>query len=244
MNDTMRNNRQQLFWGSIILLVLSGAVGCSKAGSSLTVTAVTYVSVINEAPYSSAVDIYLNGTLVSPTGGIAPGEYSTQYGSVKPVTYTVDFKKAGTDTLLYEIPASSYDTSNFYTLILYNTAPGSAAVQAVKILDNFTQVTSTNAYFRFFNMSPDVPDADLYMNGSIVQQQRTPADNVDNLTYDEFQAVNPEAYNLQVKSSSTDSVLATLSSVPLAAGGVYTIFLNGTDKSANNLAISVLQASF
>jgi hypothetical protein len=82
------------------------------------------------------------------------------------------------------------------------------------------------------------------MNGSIVQQQRTPADNVDNLTYDEFQAVNPEAYNLQVKSSSTDSVLATLSSVPLAAGGVYTIFLNGTDKSANNLAISVLQASF
>src|SRR5580693_3218501 len=186
----MRNNRQQFFWGSIILLGLLGAAGCSKTGSTLTVTAVAYVSVINEAPYSAAVDIYLSGTLIT-TSGIPPGQYSKEYGSIKPGVYTVDFKKTGTDTLLYEIPASSFDTTSFYTLILYNTAPGSPAVQAVKIQDNFTSVTNTSAYYRFFNLSPDVSSADLYLNGSIVQLQRAPADNVNNLLYDEFQAVSP-----------------------------------------------------
>ncbi|HEV3326598.1 MAG TPA: DUF4397 domain-containing protein [Puia sp.] len=240
----MRNNRQQFFWGSIILLVLLGGAGCSKTGSSLTVTAVTYVSVINEAPYSGAVDIYLNGTLVSPSGGIAPGQYSTQYGSVKPGVYTVDFKKTGTDSVLYEIPASPFDTTNFYTLILYNSARGSSAVQAVKIADNFSSVTNTSAYYRFFNLSPDVPSANLYLNGSIAQLQRAPADYANNLTYDEFQAVSPGVYTLQVKSPTTDSVLAAHGSIALTAGSVYTIFLSGTDTSVNNLSINVLQASF
>jgi hypothetical protein len=243
MNGTMRNNRQQFFWGSIILLAWLGSTGCAKTGTSLTVTAVTYISVINEAPYSSAVDIYLNGTQISPSGGIAPGQYSKEYGSVVPGVYAVDFKKAGTDTLLYEIPASSFDTTNFYTLILYNTARGSSAVSAVKLLDDFSSVTNTSAYYRFFNLSPDVPSADLYLNGSIGQLQRAPADYVNNPIYDAFQAVTPNAYNLEVKSSSTNSVLAT-GSVELAAGSVYTIFLSGTDTSSNNLSVSVLQASF
>jgi hypothetical protein len=239
----MRNNHQQVFWVPIILLVLLGGAGCSKTGSSLTVTAITYVSVINEAPYSGTVDIYLNGTLVT-SGGIAPGQYSKEYGSVKPGVYTVDFKKTGTDSLLYEIPASSFDTTHFYTLILYNTARGSSAVQAVKIPDDFSSVTNTSAYYRFFNLSPDVSSADLYLNGSIAQLQRAPADYVNNPMYTEFQSVSPNVYNLQVKSPATDSVLAALPSVELAAGSVYTIFLNGTDTSANNLSINVLPASF
>ncbi len=244
MNDTMRSNRQQFFWGSIILIVLSGSVGCSKSGSSsLTFTPVSYVSILNEAPYGTAVDIYLNDTLVSPVGGIATGQYSTQYGSVKPGVYKVDFKKAGTDSLLFEIPASSFDTTSFYTLLLYNTAPGNPAVQAIKILDNFTSITNSYAYYRFFNLSPDASAADFYLDNTIVQHQRTPADNASNLSYNQFQSINPAIYNLQVTVSGTDSVLAMSNAVTLGQGGVYTIFLSGT-KSANNLAISVLPASY
>lgn len=221
---------------------LSAFGGCIKSTPTSTApTPVCYVSVMNVAPYSSATDIYFNGTVVSPSGGIAPGQFSSQYGSVKPGTYTIDFKVAGTDSLLYSLPSVQYDTSNFYTLILYNTGPKSPAVAATSILDNFSSVTSTSAYYRFFNLNPDLPSVDLYLNGSAAQLDRTPADNVSNLMYDEFQAVNPEAYSIQVLKSGTDTVLTTSNATPLAAGAVYTIFLQGTSTTPY---ISVLSALY
>jgi hypothetical protein len=240
----MRNKHQQRFWSFMILVTLAAGAGCSKTSSLSDVPGFSYLTIINEAPYGSVVDIYLNGTLVSPSGGIAPGRYSKEYGSLKPGVYTVDFKKTGTDSLLFEIPASSFDIRKFYSLLLFNGAPGSATVQAVKVMDDFSAITTGGTYYRFFNLSPDVPAVDLYLNNSIAQLQRTPADNVDDPMYDEFQPVNPAVYSLQVKVSATDSVLATQNAISLVAGSVYTVFLSGTDRSANNLKISVLQASF
>jgi hypothetical protein len=240
-HDIMISNRQHFNWSSIILVFALAGAGCVKSSPSGTVTAICYVSVINEAPYSSATDIYFNGTLVSANGGIAPGQFSSQYGSVKPGVYTVDFKKTGTDSLLYELPAISYDTSNFYTLILFNTAPQSPAVQAARILDDFSSVTETNAYYRFFNLSPDMPSVNLYLNGTLSQSNRTPADNVSNVVYDEFQPLNPTVYDIQVKNANSDSVLAALPATAMAAGGVYTIFLEGTSAGVN---ISVLPAAY
>jgi hypothetical protein len=233
--------RQQFIWASIILIFTVG--GCAKSSASLTSNnnAYCYVSVMNEAPYSFATDIYFNGTLVSPTGGIPPEQYSTSYGQVKPGTYTIDFKKAGTDSLLFEMPAAAYDSSVFYTLIFYNTAAQSPAVQATRITDDFSSVTQTTAFYRFFNLSPDIPSVDLYLNNTVSAQDRTPADNVGNLLYDEFQPVNPAVYSLQVKNAN-DSVVASISSYPLTAGEAYTIFLQGTVKSG--VTLSVLPFAF
>lgn len=237
----MRNKYQHFIWSSIILVFVSAVGGCVKSSPGSSATPVCYVSVLNEAPYSSPTDIYFNGTLVTPAGGIQPGEFSSQYGSVKPGVYTVDFKVAGTDSLLYELPNTPYDTSNFYTLILYNTAPKSPVVSAANILDNFSSVTETSAYYRFFNLSPDIPSVDLYLSGTGVQFSRMPADNISDLVYDEFQAVNPMVYNIQVTKAGTDSVLATANSTPFAAGTVYTIFLQG---KSDSLSISVLPATY
>jgi hypothetical protein len=236
MKVTMRNNCKQFIWTSIILVFTFGS--CVKSGQSgLTVTnAVCYVSVMNQAPYSFATDIYFNGTLVSPTGGIAPEQFSAQYGAVKPGTYTIDFKKAGTDSLLFELPAMAYDTSVFYTLIFYNTAPGSAAVQATRITDDLSPITQASAFYRFFNLSPDMASVNLYLNGTAAEINRTPADNVGNLRYDEFFPLNPAVYNMQVKNTD-DSVLATINSIPLSAGDVYTIFLEGTAKAGVNITV-------
>src|SRR5271170_6793926 len=104
----MKNNRQHFTWGSIMLVFVFAGAGCVKSNSNAVNTnAVCYVSIMNMAPYSSAVDIYFNGTIVSATGGIGPGEYSSAYGSVKPGSYTIDFKVTGTDSLLFEIPAAT-----------------------------------------------------------------------------------------------------------------------------------------
>jgi hypothetical protein len=223
------------------LVVLLAGSGCSKPGVSFTQNPVAYVSIMNLAAYGSAVDIFFNGTLVSPSGGIAPGQFSTQYGQLKPGTYTVDFKKSGTDSLLYELPASPFDTTTFYTLLLYNTTAGSAAVGAVRILDDFSQVNGTSSYYRFFNMSPDAPNVNLYINGMISQTNRAPADNVSNQSYQQFQAISPGDYTLQVQKAANDSVLGSQNNYPFAAGSVYTVFLSGTSKG---MTVNVLPVVF
>lgn len=226
----------------MLVFVLAGA-GCLKStSSSTTPNAVCYVSVMNEAPYSSTVDLYFNGTVVSTTGGIAPGQYSSEYGSVKPGNYTVDFKVAGTDSLLYEIPAAAYDSSTFYTLILYNTAPKSPAVAAARIVDDFSSVTqTTNAYYRFFNLSPDAPGVDLYLSSTVAQTNRSPMDNLTNLSYDAFQPINSGTFTINVKKANTDTVLASLNPAEFMPSTVYTIYLNGT---SSNLAVNVLEATY
>ena len=223
------------------MVVLVFGSGCSKPGVTISQSQVAYVSIMNLAAYGNPVDIFFNSTLVSPSGGIAPGQFSTQYGQLKPGTYTVDFKKAGSDSLLCELPASAFDTTTFYTLILYNTTAGSPAVNAVRITDDFSQVNGASSYYRFFNMSPDAPNVNLYMNGMVSQTNRTPADNASNLTYQEFQAISPGDYTLQVRNAANDSVLGSQNNYPFAAGYVYTVFLTGTSKG---MTLNVLPVVF
>jgi|GEM_PF-378045 hypothetical protein len=245
----MRNNHQQLFWGTLALFCLAiGGWRCSKAGGTQTSTAVTYVAVINAAPYGPAADIYLNGTVVSASGGVSPGTYSQEYATFAPGNYAVSFDKTGTDSVLYAIPSSAFDTAAFYTLILYNASPGGTGViDAATITDNFSTTSQTTANYRFFNLSPDVPSCELYFNGTLVQTQRTPADNVSNLLYDQFQTLSPNSYTIVAKVSGGDSVLATTSTgVDLSTGNVFTIFLSGTNTATggNHLAINIMQAIF
>jgi hypothetical protein len=226
----------------MLAAVAGGLAGCTKAGISgaTTSNSVTYVSIMNLAPYSPWADIYLNGTLATAAGGIAPGKYSTSYGLLQPGDYDVQFKVAGADSLLAEIPSSAFDTMAFTTLILYNSA-GSATVQAIKIADNFSNVSLTSGNYRFFNMSPDEPGVDFYFNDNLVQSARQPADNVANPAFNLFQSVSPDSYTLQVKKAGSDSVLATLNNVTIAGGNAYTIFLFG---KASALNINVLPAVY
>jgi hypothetical protein len=244
----MRNNRQQFFWSFVALFCLAtGGWRCTKTGSSQNTTAVTYLSVINAASYGPAADMYMNGTLVTNSGGISPGAFSEEYATFAPGSYAVSFDKTGTDSVLSAIPASVYDTTDFYTLILYNASPGgSGVIDAVKITDNFSTTSENSANYRFFNLSPDVPACDLYLNNTLVQSQREPADNVGNTLWDQFQTLSPASYIITAKVSGGDSVLATSGAVNMTNGNVYTVFLSGTYTAAggNHLTMNVMQAVF
>jgi hypothetical protein len=243
----MINSRQQFFWSIGFLIFLAvGGEKCTKTSATVAngLGLATYVSVMNLAPYAPTVDIYLNDTLVSPLGGVPPGKYSTQYGSLRPGVYDVKFKKTGTDSLLGEIPASSFDSANFYTLILYNTQPGGGAAGAVKIHDDFSKVSPASANYRFLNLSPDVPAVDLYFDSTLRQNGQVPGNSASLASTAAFQPIAPATYTLQIKATGTDSVLASLNGVILTAGNVYTIFLSGTDRYTNNLSINVLTAIY
>jgi|SRR6185312_3925359 len=239
----MKNKLQQFFWSTIILALVAGMSGCVKGGATVNVSPISYISIINEAPYSPAADIYFNGTLVTSAGGIAPGRFSNTYGQLKPGKYVVDFKKAGTDSVMAEIPSTDFDTSAFSTIVLYNLAADSSQLQAARIIDDFSQVTTGYAYYRFFNLSPDVPAASLFLNNASQQTNRAPADNITtSAAYDAFQSVSAADYTVQIRNSNSDSVLCTALNVQLSTGYGYTIFLGGTAKTG--YVANVLQAVF
>ncbi len=241
----MRKSTRNLFSAASFLVILSTiGTSCSKTGSTFTTTPVTYLSLINEAGYSGSTSVYLNDTLATTSGGIAAGTFSPKYGTVRPGYYDVKFDAAVSGNLLSELPSSDYDTLNFYTLILYNTS-GGASVQSVKIWDDFSKLSTINANYRFFNLSPDEPKVDLYLNNTIVSANRTIADNTSNTLYNSFQPTPAGIYTIAIKIAGTDSVITTLSQSSMTVGNAYTVFLGGNSGSTSNpLLINVLQASY
>lgn len=217
---------------------------CLKTGTNNTTnsTNVSFVTLMNMAPYSSSTEVFFNDDKKTPA--IPPGSYSTNYGQVTPGAYEVKFKVANSDSLLSDLPNSYYDSLGFYTLILYNPTAGSA-VSSMKITDDFSTLSYSGANYRFFNLCPDFPTVDLYLNGTEVQPGRTLADNANSSYFNSFASITAGGYAIQVKKSGTDSVIATISSVSLQQGNAYTIFLQGSShNSSNQVALSILQAAY
>jgi hypothetical protein len=218
--------------------------GCSKTGTSASTSPVTYLSLINASAYPNNATVLLNDTLATVSAGIAPGQYSPRYGTVKPGSYAVKFESAASDSVLSEIPTSSFDTLNFYTLVMYSTSLN-GVIQSAKIADDFSTISSSLANYRFFNLSPIHTKVDFYLNATIAQQGRTTGDNFNNSLLNGFQQVNGGTYTVTVKSAGTDSVIVSTGNLTLTLGAAYTIFLGGVDGSSTNpLVINVLQAQY
>jgi hypothetical protein len=239
-----RSTRKFIFLAVFLGFVLFLQMGCSKTGTSLVTSPVTYLSLINASALSSNVTVLLNDTAATVAGGIAAGQYSHKYGTVRPGTYDIKFETAASDSLLTEIPSFAFDTLNFYTMLVY-TVPQTGVVRSALIQDDFSTLSSMQANYRFFNLCSTHPNVDLYLNSTLVSQGRTTADNANNLSLNGFQTATPATYTLTAKVAGTDSVIVSAGNVQLAIGNAYTIFLSGVDGSASNpLSINVLLASY
>ena len=229
------------------MLLVAGALsfialltGCIKDVSNTPPSPKTYISVMHLAPRAPAVQLYFNGTQAS--SAINPGVVSASYASLAPSAFSVDFKKASSDSVVANIPSDIYDSLKFYTLLLYNI--DSTHARAVKIEDDFSMLTSDKAYFRFFHMSPDIGNVDLFFESNAVATGRQYVDNVTSNYYNEFNPITSNTYNIYVKKAGVDSVIATANQVLLSPGSAYTIFLKGIPGGTGGtaLGVSVLQA--
>jgi hypothetical protein len=191
------------------------------------------------APRASSVEIYLNSTVSS--SAIASGAYSSAYSGLDPGFFTINFKKASTDSLMASIPADYYDSLNFYTLVLYNTLPGNA-VQAFAIHDDYSVLSDSKTCYRFFHMSPDIGDVDVYFNSEKWEQGRTYAD-VAYGGYSQYTQKPGNSYTIAVKKAGTDSVI-TQTTATFNNQAAYTVFLKGVINGTGNnaLGVNVLQA--
>jgi hypothetical protein len=192
---------------------------------------------LHTAYYSPAAELYFNDSAASSL--LNPLQYSSSYGHFYPGSYDVQFKTSG-GTILGDIPTSAYDSSAFYTLILYNDAVNGPA-KVAKIQDDFSSVTSGEAYYRFFNMSPSAGAVDVYLAGTKVQNSRTPADNITLTGYNSFNPYASGYYTVMVNKAGTDSTLVSAKQVGLQNGIAYTIFIDGP---ADSLYLNVVTAQY
>lgn len=225
-----------------VLVSLIAFTGCIKDTPVEPAKPVSFVSFLNMSLKAPPVEMLINNE--KATAPINPGVYFTRYSTVEPGAINVTFKKAGSDSLIASLPPGDYyDSSSFYTLLLYDN-PGGGSL-ATRIKDEFPVADNTKTFIRFFQLSADVPQVDLQIENTKVYTNRTPADNVNNSFYNEFQAYTPGSYSLKAKVAGTDSVIVSTTYSELAAGGIYTIFLKGITggTGASAYGIEVLRAA-
>jgi len=223
---------------SFLTMLLSG---CLKESTSSTYTPKTYISIMHLAPRSPAVQIFINNQPSS--SGINPGTVSSSYTAFDPAVLGFTFKKSGGDSVVTSLPSAVYDSLNYYTLLLYN--PDSTHVQALRIQDDFSVLNTTQTFYRFFHLCPDVGNVDLYFDNNIIESGRQYADIAATSYYNQFFSKTPSTYSIYVKKAGTDSVIAQASSVSLAAANAYTIYLKGMKggTGSNALTVDILQAA-
>jgi uncharacterized protein DUF4397 len=229
-----------LFLGALSFLTVL-LTGCLKESTSSTSAPKTYVSLMHLASRAPAIEVYFDATKASSS--INPGTVASAYSALDPATFAINFKKAGSDSVVASLGTSSYDSSKYYTLLLYNY--DSTHARAVRIIDDFSVLSSTKAVFRFFHMSPDIGDVDLYFDNNLIAPGRQYADNAISDYWNQFTETPAATVNVYVKKAGSDSVIAQASSVYLNVTNAYTIFLKGIKggTGTNAIAVDVLQAA-
>ncbi len=230
---------------SLSLLVLAGFIllmnACVKGVSSPPPKKKTYVNIMHMAPWSPAVEVYFNDLKVSQV--VNPGVSSQLYEGFDPKTYAIKFKKASTDSLVASLPGEVYDSLKYYTLLLYNESQTS--VKAFRIQDDYSNLTLTQAFIRFFHFSPNTGPVDLFIETAKASADRVYTDNLGNASYNAFTTQQPGGYNIAVKRSGTGETLATALNVVFQQGNAYTIYLSGLDGviGVGGLSVRVIRAA-
>ncbi len=202
-----------------------------------------YISIMHLAPTAPSLDVFFDTKKVS-SSAFAPGNVTVAYNAVDKGAYSIIFKKAGADSVVTAVTPSQYDSLNFYTLFIHNVQTN-GPVAAVRIRDDFSNLTNNKPYYRFFHASPDTDAVDLYIDNAKVESNRIHADNVFSSTYNSFLATTSGYHNVQVKLTATGTVIASADNVDLVPGNAYTFYLRGLSNGvgSSQLSLGILRAS-
>lgn len=209
-----RKSIRKSLYLALVLFFSLGINACKKD----TVDTGVYgaIAVVNASPTVATYDFYLSGTKINsvpiPSGG------SMAYSQRNAGNHELKFSVAGrTESLLTKnvsVAANAYQT---YYLV---GKPG--ALDGFMVTDDRSQVSTTQAFVRFVNASPDALALDLF-----VKDGASLATNKAFKAYSGFIPVNVGTYTFVLKETANGNVKATTESVILGANGYYTIMANG-----------------
>lgn len=205
---------------ALLVFAVIAISSCKKQETDTNTYAV--ISFFNASPSFSTYDIYVNDTQANGTA--IPFGGAISYAQRVSGTYTVKYTISGrAESVLTK--SISLSPNTYYTYFLINKT---SELDALLVTDDLSATSTTNAFVRFINLSPDSPAQDLAINGG--------ATITTNKAYKATSAFAPLAagkYTFNVKETTGGTVKASLTDVTLAAGTYYTIISRGLNNPGN-----------
>ena len=203
----------KIYFG-LMLMGLLGLNACKK--DVVDTNAYSAIAVVNASPTVSTYDIYLSGTRINsaaiPFGGSV--SYSQRIAGNYDLKFTVAGRAESVFTKTIGLPQDLYHT--------FFLVGRTAALDGFLVTDDQAATSTTHAYVRFVNVSPDAPALDLFISGG--------ASVITNKTYKAASAFTPivaGTYTFDVKENSTGTVKTSTESVTLGANLYYTVMARG-----------------
>jgi hypothetical protein len=204
---------QILVQSALLVFTIIALSSCKKQQvDTSTYAAITF---FNASPSFSTYDIYLNDSRINstaiPFGGAI--SYSQRVSGNYTVKYTISGRPESALTKSISLSPNTY-----YSYFLINT---SSNLDGLLVTDDLSATSTTNAYVRFINLSPDSPAQDLVINGGATITTSKAYKAVS--TYSSLAAGK---YTFDIKETG-GAVKASLTDVTLSAGAYYTIISKG-----------------
>lgn len=198
-----------------LLLSMVALSSCKKGGNN-SIPDASYIRFINASPTLGTYNIYFDDKMINtaaiPFGG------TVSYLPYVAGNHTVKYTTASNVQALLTKPIT-LTANKVHSLYLIDK---NDKMDALLVIDDASVTSTTKAFVKFINLSPDAPALSLDINGG--------ASLFNNKTYKsgtEFVQVEPKTYSFDIKDSATGQVKTTLTDIQFAAGRYYTIISRG-----------------
>jgi hypothetical protein len=182
-----------------------------------------YARFMHGAPGTSNFDVYAGGRRLY--SNLNYGMYS-DYLYIPDGLSQIALYPAGSLVNPFVNSSIALTPGGYYTFALSGYPGG---VTMLPLPEQLPAISPGQSYFRFVNLSPNVPNVDITLpDGTVLFS------NVGHNARTGYIALSPGAYSLQVSPTGTNQVIMTMPSLSLAPGTTYTISLLGLMGSSSN----------
>ena len=212
-----KNRKSAAALAGVLLLSAIGLTSCLKDNNNYVVNQTALLMVVQASPDAPAESVFLKPNQVNQSAF----NYGDHLGYFNAYTGNRQLQLFGYGSST-QIASDSIHlaNNNAYSLFLANTY---TKPDFVLLTDTINQPAAGKATIRFVNVSAGSANVDLVANATAL---------VSNEPYKGASSFIPVSggsqYNFQVRSSGTTAVLASLDSIQIKSGAVYTIWYHGT----------------
>jgi hypothetical protein len=220
------------------LLVLSALLGLAatfqacKMNNDVPSADVSALTIINASPNSNGLDFYIDNQKLNPTPFNFPLRmpYQRVYSGtrVAKVTTSTNSTTLLSGNILLQ-------PNEYHSLFIIGKVE---ALEFFLVRDSLTFPAAGKTKVRFGNLSPDAPAVTLEIVGDTTQ-----FNNQNYKKFSIFKTMKPGKFTLNIKNTSTNSVLATMANVEFLPDKVYTVWAKGLTSSnvdAQKLGIHII----
>lgn len=224
------------------IAALSFLVSCDKNDEEV-VSGQTYASVTNASPDGAPVDMYVDNIKVTPSPvpfGATTGTIVNPYLTFDAGTRSVRLSPDGTTN--YTQGNIPFNTNAMYSIFLFDTLSATSTLKGIILFDDLSGPAVGKAHVRFVHLSPDAGTIDVDLaktNDTTKMTNRVYSGNLASIepSVSAFTPVNAGNYNINLRTATTTTQLATLPYV-FEEGKIYTVYARGLKNGTGTLALN------